>query len=93
MKEKKYLLVCILLLAGFSGAWGQGGKKTITGTVSDSLRNPLSGVSVQVKGTKVSTVTDAGGKFTIQSDPGGTLVFTHVSFFFPGDPDKRAIIC
>lgn len=81
MKERNCLLImCILLLVGFSSAFGQGGTKTITGVVSDSLNNPLSGVSVQVKGTQVSAVTDATGKYTIQADPNGTLVFTHVSF-------------
>jgi TonB-dependent starch-binding outer membrane protein SusC len=42
-------------------------QKQITGTVTDEKQVPLSGATITVKGTKVAAVTDASGKFTIQT--------------------------
>ena len=41
---------------------------------------PLAGVSVSIKGTQTTTVTDADGKFTIQVTEKAILVFTHVNY-------------
>ncbi|MBO9204391.1 MULTISPECIES: SusC/RagA family TonB-linked outer membrane protein [Niastella] len=41
---------------------------------------PLAGVSVTIKGTQTTTVTDAEGKFTIQAPEKAILVFTHVNY-------------
>ncbi|OQP44533.1 SusC/RagA family TonB-linked outer membrane protein [Niastella yeongjuensis] len=41
---------------------------------------PLSGVSVTIKGTQTTTVTDAEGKFSIQAPEKAILVFTHVNY-------------
>ena len=40
-------------------------EKVITGNVTDDSRNPVSGVSVSVKGTSIGTTTDANGRFSI----------------------------
>jgi TonB-linked SusC/RagA family outer membrane protein len=40
-------------------------EKLITGNVTDESRNPVSGVSVAVKGTNIGTTTDANGKFSL----------------------------
>lgn len=53
---------------------------TITGTVRDGNGNPLGGVSVEVKGTTRGTSTNNQGAFTIDADPGQTLVFTFIGF-------------
>jgi TonB-linked SusC/RagA family outer membrane protein len=51
----------------------------ITGTVSDEKGQPLSGVTVQVKGLKTTAVTDNKGVFKIDVPSGAsTLVFTFV---------------
>src|SRR5699024_3943264 len=42
--------------------------------------NPLIGVTVQVKGTKVGTTTDADGHFEIEADENATLVFSYVGY-------------
>ncbi|HYC27899.1 MAG TPA: carboxypeptidase-like regulatory domain-containing protein, partial [Chitinophagaceae bacterium] len=42
-------------------------QKQITGTVTDEKQVPLAGATITVKGTKVAAVTDASGKFTIQT--------------------------
>src|SRR5688500_15696017 len=41
---------------------------------------PLPGVTVTVKGTQTTTITDADGKFSISAPEKAILVFTHVNF-------------
>ncbi|MGB8193189.1 MAG: TonB-dependent receptor [Chitinophagaceae bacterium] len=62
--RNKLFRVIVLLFATFtcSLAFAQ---RTITGTVTDDKRAPLSGATVAVKGTKVMTVTSANGNFTL----------------------------
>lgn len=53
----------------------------ITGTVTDENGEPLIGVTVKVKGTKIATVTDFDGRFTLKSAGGGKeLVVTYVGY-------------
>lgn len=52
----------------------------VTGTVTDSVGNPIPGASVIVKGTKSGTSTDASGKYTITVADNATLVFSGVGF-------------
>lgn len=53
----------------------------VSGTVSDANNNPVEAVTVSVKGTKTSVVTDNAGKYTIEV-PGrqSVLVFTFVGY-------------
>lgn len=51
----------------------------ITGTVSD-LGGPIPGVLVQVKGTRISTLTDLNGYYSIMAAPGDTLTFTYSGY-------------
>jgi TonB-dependent starch-binding outer membrane protein SusC len=55
-------------------------KNIVTGQVTNDKGEPLSGVSVMVKGTKTATTTDQDGKFSISLDKEATLVFTYVGF-------------
>ncbi len=53
----------------------------VTGTVNDSKGQPLSGVSVLLKGTTVGIATDKTGKFSMKlPNAGGTLVFSLLGF-------------
>jgi iron complex outermembrane receptor protein len=52
----------------------------VSGTVRDSVGNPLSGITVSVKGTKGGTSTDALGSFKITAPREGTLIFTGIGF-------------
>jgi len=53
----------------------------VSGLVQDSKKNPLSGATVNVKGTGVSTTTDANGLYSINvTDNKSVLVFTNVGF-------------
>ena len=55
--------------------------KMVAGMVKDEKGEPLSGVSVNVKGGSGSaTTTDIYGKFTIHVKEGTTVVFTHIGF-------------
>jgi TonB-dependent starch-binding outer membrane protein SusC len=71
--RKLQILLPMLLLALFSFAQ----QKIITGkVVSKATNDPLQGVSVQVKDK--STVSDANGKFSIQTSVGETITFSFV---------------
>jgi TonB-linked SusC/RagA family outer membrane protein len=54
--------------------------KQISGQVLDSQNEPLIGVSIQVKGTTIGTVTDIDGNYAIQAPAGGVLVFSYVGY-------------
>lgn len=55
-------------------------QSTVTGTVIDSDGAPLPGANVLVKGTTNGTQTDFDGNFSIQVEPGATLVFSYIGF-------------
>jgi iron complex outermembrane receptor protein len=52
----------------------------IRGSVTDSAGHPLGGISVTVKGKKMTTITKADGTFSIPAETGNVLVFSGVSF-------------
>lgn len=41
-------------------------KKNITGAITDSSE-PLIGVSIQIKGTSIGTITDVNGRFSMEA--------------------------
>lgn len=51
----------------------------ITGTVKDSIGNPMAGVSITVKGKNIVTVSKANGAFNIPAKSGDILVFSGIS--------------
>jgi TonB-linked SusC/RagA family outer membrane protein len=56
--------------------------RTVTGqVVSGENKQPIQSVRVTVKGTSISTVTDADGRFTLQAPANATtLVFAYIGF-------------
>jgi len=52
----------------------------ITGTVKDEQGQPMPGVTVSVKGSNISTMTDAQGNYSITVDEKGTLVFSYIGY-------------
>lgn len=46
----------------------------VTGTVKNAKGAPLSGVTVLLKGTTISTSTDTDGKFTLSDVPSGSII-------------------
>lgn len=53
-------------------------QKKVTGTVVDQLGISIPGVSVQVKGLTVGTVTDIDGKFELEVPSGAVLVVSYI---------------
>ncbi|MCP9768372.1 SusC/RagA family TonB-linked outer membrane protein [Lacihabitans sp. LS3-19] len=77
---KKTLQFNLLLLFGVFFASLTFGQK-ITGKVtSEKDGNSLPGVSVQLKGSKTGTSTDANGAYSIVATQGATLIFSYIGF-------------
>ncbi len=55
-------------------------KTVIKGVVKDSSNQPLFGATVLIKGTPKSAVTDAMGNFSIEVQPGQTLIVSYVGY-------------
>ncbi|HJP62409.1 MAG TPA: carboxypeptidase-like regulatory domain-containing protein, partial [Mucilaginibacter sp.] len=71
--------MCLSLLLVSNTGYAQG--NTVTGTVTDGDNgSPLPGVTVTVKGTRISTVSDVNGHYSIKADAKGTLVFVYIGF-------------
>ena len=71
------LLLSLSLILFFSvAAFAQ----TVTGTVTDADNKPVSGVTVQVKGTARATVTNDAGNFSINATGTDVLVFSSVGY-------------
>ena len=77
--KKLLLLIVLFVFAGASTLLAQ--TRVITGTVTSSVEGegPIPGVTVQVKGTTIGTVTDVNGKYTLSVPQNATtLIFTYI---------------
>jgi TonB-linked SusC/RagA family outer membrane protein len=70
------LFLLFFLLVSTAAAFSQ----TVTGTVTDADKNPISKASVQVKGTTRAVLTDNAGKFSILASANDILVITYVGY-------------
>ena len=52
----------------------------VTGKVIDDTGEPMIGVSVQVKGTSHGAITDIDGNYSVNVEPGATLIFSYVGY-------------
>ncbi|MCU4177241.1 TonB-dependent receptor [Marinilabiliaceae bacterium N1Y90] len=55
-----------------------GQNRTISGTVTDDMNEPLPGVSIQIEGTTQGTITDFDGNYTLSLPEGNVIL--HFSF-------------
>ncbi len=55
-------------------------QQQVSGKVTDSLGNPLEGVSVLVRGSSRGVATDRNGQFQIQADAGDVLLFRTMGY-------------
>jgi TonB-dependent starch-binding outer membrane protein SusC len=80
LQMRKLRLFYLLLFMGSSSLlWAQ--NKTVSGRITDSLNSPLPGVTVTAKGTKLASVTDQNGQFSISVPQNTrTLVFSSVGY-------------
>ena len=77
--KKLLLLFVLFVFTGITALFAQ--TKVITGTVTSAVEGEgaIPGVTVQVKGTTVGTVTDINGKYTLPVPQNATtLVFTYI---------------
>lgn len=75
MRKTAMLLLAVIGFTAFTQA------QTVTGTVTDSKGDPISGISVTVRGTTKGTSTNAQGVYTLNDiASGATLVFTGSGF-------------
>jgi TonB-linked SusC/RagA family outer membrane protein len=83
------LLLCMMFACSAFSIQAQ----TVTGTVTSSEGDKLSGVSVTPKGSSKGTTTDADGKFTINTGGKTALVFSSIGFVSQDIPlSGRAVI-
>lgn len=69
-----FVLTCLLLTTSVALAQ----TKTVTGTVTDALGEPLIGASVLIKGIMTGVITDLDGKYSISATPADILEFSYV---------------
>ena len=75
--KRIFLFLCCLSVIQLASAQ----TLTITGQVTSADDSyPLPGVSVVVKGTSDGTFTDIDGNYSIQVNPGTTLLFSSIGF-------------
>lgn len=81
MKMKRTILT-LFALCFCIGAWAQGQKAKVFGTVTDkNSGESLIGASVVVKGTAIGAATDVDGKYTLSLDAGTyTLVCSYTGY-------------
>ena len=79
----KMMLTAILLSLPLMSFFGSAAlsAKTVTGVVTSATDNePLIGVTVKVEGSSSGTITDFDGKYSINANPGQTIVFSYIGF-------------
>ncbi len=78
---KKELAKLLLLLLGVFFSSTIMPQTTVTGVVKDDLNEPLTGVSILIKGTTKGTITDLDGRFTISANnTSDILVFSYLGY-------------
>jgi TonB-linked SusC/RagA family outer membrane protein len=84
--KKQLALLLAVLLGATSYLHGQ---THIGGAVTDERNEPLQGASVVIKGTRISTITDAEGRYTlIVPEEATTLVFSFIGY---ADVEKTVV--
>lgn len=81
MKRKLRLITRFILLCTMLSSY-EAFSQTITGTITDQVdKLPLPSVNILAKGTKIGTVTDMAGKYSISlPENAGILVFTSIGY-------------
>lgn len=81
--KKPFLMVIVFLLSCITVAFAQE-SRTIIGHITETAGNkPVSGVSVQLKGTNQGTTSDEAGNYSLRIPPGksnGVLIFSSVNY-------------
>jgi TonB-linked SusC/RagA family outer membrane protein len=75
VNSNKIKLMCFILIFSLKV---NGQESTIKGKITDETGMTLPGVNIVVKGTKIGTMSDFDGNFTIKASPTQTLEFSFV---------------
>lgn len=75
-----FLVLFLSVFTCVTGSIAFGQTPSVRGKVMDENGSPVQGVTVTVKGSQVTTQTDAEGNYTINAPANATLVFTSVGF-------------
>jgi TonB-linked SusC/RagA family outer membrane protein len=78
MRQKLLLLFCLCFVIFANSSFAQ--KRQINGTVKDEKGAPLTSASVTINGTKLGTITDDGGHFSIAASSEDVLVITALNY-------------
>ena len=78
MEKHRFLMWFALLFIGVVSGYAQ--QLAITGRVLDSKKEPLTGVTILLKGSANGTVTDIDGNFSIKALKGETLVVSYIGY-------------
>ncbi len=77
---RKSMIISTFLLGTTLSSYGQ----SVMGIVADTLGIPLIGASVQIKGTKISTLTNSEGQFSFDNSeklqPGAIILVSYTGF-------------
>ncbi|TXE10949.1 TonB-dependent receptor [Gelidibacter salicanalis] len=71
---KNYILILLIMFSYSLHA------QKVGGVVKDENNQPLSGVTIVVKGTLAGTISDFDGKFEVKADVGDKLIFSYVGY-------------
>ena len=88
-KKNCYRLLMMLTVVFF--ALDVSAQATISGHVKDETGEGVIGASVMVKGTSNGTVTDFDGNFSLQCQPGATLMFSYIGYNPQEQPAKNGM--
>ncbi len=75
----QYLLLILLFIAG-QNASAQKATKIFKGIITNENGEPLPGVTVALRGSKISTITDVAGAFSIEANEGAIVTITSVGY-------------
>jgi len=76
----KNICILILLIISIGFTCAQDSKFLLKGNVTDSRGETLPGVTMQIKGTTLGTVTDIDGKYEIDIAIGQTIICSYIGF-------------
>ena len=77
---KRYIkTLCLGVMLAFSAS-AQAQNQTVKGTVVDELGEPVIGATVTVAGTKIATVTDMDGNYTISAPAGSKVTISYIGY-------------
>lgn len=79
-KLSGYLWVVALLLLSTTNNYAQQNLLTITGKVSNQNAEPLTEVTVTVKGKSTQVMTDNEGNYSLEVPPASILIFSYVGY-------------